>query len=194
MKELSDKNILNYLQSGKTALQNKALRFLYAEYYGLIENMILKNSGSKEDVPDVFQNGLIVLFNKAKQTDFRLSSTLKTYLYSICRNLWLMEIRKNKRKTPLEDHHEFIAVEEDNFETLVMNEKKQLVMQLLEKMGDSCRQVLIHFYYKKMRMAQIKENMSYSSEQVAKNKKRACMKKLREMIMNNPNYVNVLRD
>lgn len=194
MKELPDQQILDYLQSGQDALQNRALRYLYKAYYGLIENMILKNSGSHDDVPDVFQNGLIVFFNKTKEPGFQLSSTLKTYLYSICRNLWLMEIRKNKRNRPLEDQHEFIPIEEDNFETLVINEKKELMMALLQKMGESCRKVLIQFYYKKMRMAQIKDAMNYNSEQVAKNKKRSCMQKLRKMVMDNPNYVNALKE
>ena len=193
MKQLSDEIIIQYLQSGEKGLQNKALRQLYSAYYGLAEQIIVKNSGTLEDVPDVFQNGLIVFYNKAKQPDFQLSSSIKTFLYSICRNLWLMELRKSNRNTTLKEQHEFIPTQESIFETLVVNEQKQLIVQLLKKMGESCQKVLEMFYFRKMKMAQIQKSMNYGSEQVAKNKKRTCMLKLRKMIMENPNYIKELR-
>lgn len=194
MKQLSDEIIIQQIQSGEQRLQNQALRQLYKAFYGLAEQIIVKNSGNSEDVPDVFQNALIIFFNKAKKPDFQLSSSIKTFLYSICRNLWLMELRKNKRNTTLEDHHEYIPTEENIFETLVVNEKKKLIIHLLKQMGESCRKVLEMFYFRKMKMVQIQKAMGYGSEQVAKNKKRACMVRLRKMVLENPEYVKELRE
>lgn len=181
MQHLPDSEIIELLQSGEPALQENAFRYLYRQYFGLVESMVVQNSGATEDVKDVFHDGLIVLFNNAKKEGFTLSSTLKTYLYSICRNIWLMKLRKTKRETPLQDHHEHIPVEGNIFDTLLTNERKQLVVNLLSKLGEDCRRMIELFYFNKMKMAQIREVFNLGSEQAAKNKKSLCMKKLRRM-------------
>ncbi len=181
MKNPSDQEILQLLQSGEPALQENAFRCLYRQYYGLIESIVTQNNGGPEDAKDIFHDGLIVLFNNAKKEGFMLSSALKTYLYSICRNLWLMKLRKTKKETPLQDHHEHIPLAENIFDTLLTNERKQFVTQLLNKIGEDCRRLIELFYFHKMKMAKIKEVFNLGSEQAAKNKKSNCMKKLREM-------------
>ena len=42
----------------------------------MIENYILKNSGTKDDAKDVFQDSLIVLYKNIKRESFVLNSTL----------------------------------------------------------------------------------------------------------------------
>ena len=177
----SDHEILQMLQSGEPAMQENAFRYLYRQYYGLVESIVVQNNGHQEDAKDTFHDGLIVLFNNVKKNGFLLSSSLKTYLYSICRNLWLMKLRKAKKETPLQDHHEYIPLDEDLFDTLIMNERKALVVQLVQKTGDDCRRLIELFYYHRMKMTDIMEVFNLGSEQAAKNKKSNCMKKLREM-------------
>ena len=177
----SDKELLQLLQSGEPALQENAFRYLYRQYYGFVESMVTQNSGGREDAKDVFHDGLIVLFNNVKKEDFTLSSALKTYLYSICRNLWLMKLGKAKRETPLQDQHEHIPLAENIFDTLLTNERKQIVVQLMNKISDDCRRLIELFYFHQMKMVKIMEVFQLSSEQAAKNKKNNCIKKLREM-------------
>ncbi len=177
-----DNDILKLLKSGEPALQDRAFRLLYRQYFGLAESIVTQNSGGPEDAKDVFHDGLIVLFNNVKKEGFSLSSTLKTYLYSICRNIWMMKLRKTKKEFPLQDQHEHIPLSENMFDTLVLNERKQFVVRLLEKLSDDCRRLIELFYFRQMRMAQIKEVFNLGSEQAAKNKKNLCMKKLRGMV------------
>jgi RNA polymerase sigma factor (sigma-70 family) len=177
----SDQELLQLLQSGEPALQDNAFRYLYRQYYGLVESIVTQNNGNADDAKDVFHDGLIVLFNNVKKEGFHLSATLKTYLYSICRNLWLMKLRKGKKETPLQDHHEHIPLSENIFDTLLTNERKELVVRLLKKLGDDCRRLIELFYFHQMKMAKLMEVFQLGSEQAAKNKKSNCMKKLREM-------------
>lgn len=182
MNNPSDKELLKLLQSGEPALQEQAYRYLYRQYFGLIESLVINNNGQQEDVKDVFHDGLIVLFNAVKKEGFRLSSTLKTYLYAICRNVWLMKLRKNKRETTLEDYHEHIPLEGGLLDTLLQNEKKAQVVQLMKKLGEDCRRILELFYYNRMKMAEIMRVFNLGSEQAAKNKKSNCLRKLRTMV------------
>ncbi|MCB0617191.1 MAG: sigma-70 family RNA polymerase sigma factor [Saprospiraceae bacterium] len=193
MKDSSDQTILEHLRSGDPLRQDEAFRHLYREYFGLVENLVRNNSGDPGEARDVFQDAVIVLFNKAKAADFRLTSSLKTFLYSICRNLWLMELRKRKRTTTLEDRHEFIPVEESIFQTLVQTEEKNLLVRLLQNLGEDCQRILELFYYQRMRMVQIQQAMSLSSEQVAKNKKHKCLQRLRSMVAEHPGLSKALK-
>lgn len=183
-KTIPDNELVALLASLDERENNRALRYLYATHYEVITKMIYKNSGTDEEAKDVFQDGLIVLYNKCKTTDFRLSSSLQTFLFSICRNLWLMKLRVKKREVKLDDSFNLLPDLEDSvLEVLVVNEREELVARLLNQLGDACKQILHYFYFEKMRMKEIMQHMNFSSEQVAKNKKANCMKKLRKLVL-----------
>ncbi|MFT4760398.1 MAG: RNA polymerase sigma factor (sigma-70 family) [Paraglaciecola sp.] len=193
MNQLSDHQIVEFLQSGNSQAQNTAMRQLYKDYYRMIAKLVLDNSGSDDSVKEIFQNGIIVFFNKVKQSDFELNSTCKTFLYAICKNLWLSELRKNKRQTPLQTQHQEIASEENIAVSLEVTEQQQLLLQLLEKTGDECKKILLRYYYYRLRIKQIQEELNLTSEQVVKNKKGKCIAKLRKMIADNPGYEKMLK-
>ena len=183
MQHRPDNEILGLLKSGNPAQQERAFRYLYRQYYGLAESIVTKNNGRPEEAKDVFQDALIVLFNNTKKEGFQLTAALKTYLYSICHKLWLMKLRKTKREAPLETRHELLPIEATQLETLITTERKLLITQLLEKLGEDCRRIIELFYFRKTRMAKIKELFNLGSEQAAKNKKSQCMKRLRQMAL-----------
>ncbi len=185
---------LQRLQSGDARQQDEAFRLLYRQYYGLVESLVVTNNGTPEQAKDIFQDGIIVLFNKVKNEDFVLSSSLKSYLFAICRNLWLMKLRTAGREPSLESHHEHIPLDDNLFDTLVVTEKKLLIAELLGKVGEDCRQILGLFYYQKTPMAKIMEVFGLGSEQAAKNKKSQCLKKLRELVLGSPFYTKSLTD
>ncbi len=53
---------------------------------------------------------------------------------------------------------------------------------LLDHMNESCKKLLVSFYYFNQSMAEIKSLFGLKSEQAAKNKKRNCMKTLIQMV------------
>jgi RNA polymerase sigma factor (sigma-70 family) len=189
-----DQHLLHLLQHGGDREQDEAFRQLYHQYYGLVESIVVTNSGSSEQAKDVFQDGIIVLFNRVKKGDFLLTSSLKSYLFAICRNLWLMKLRTAGREPALENHHERIPLEEDLFKTLEATERQQLIAGLLAKMGEDCRRILDLFYFQKLSMSKIMEAFGLGSEQAAKNKKSQCLGKLREMVMTSNFYKTALTD
>lgn len=190
---LEDQQLLEALQSGDATQQEQVFRQLYRQYYGLIESMVLRNTGQKADVKDIFQDALIVFFNKAKHRDFRLTSTIKTYLFAVCRNLWLAKLRKVNRELPLEEQSLDIPIEADSLQTLEMTERKSLIRQLLQQLGAECQQILELYYFRKMRIVQIQQQLHLASEQVVKNKKGKCLKRVRQSVMDNRQYQQMLR-
>lgn len=180
---LDDITLITLIQSDKRSDNDRAFKYFYQDFYSIIEKNILANSGDEQDAEDIFQDGLIVLYHQIKKNQLHLTCSLSTYFYSICRNLWLKRLRKSSRVVELSDTlQQYVAVEESHLKTLEKTEEKKMVASFLDQLNESCRQILFYFYFEKIRMTEIAERMGLSGEQVAKNKKASCMKKLKALI------------
>jgi RNA polymerase sigma factor (sigma-70 family) len=135
---------------------------------------IKANSGSNEDAKDIFQDALVVLYQKVKQPAFALSVPLKTYLFAIVKNCWLQELRRRK-KLPTsnvpDDVAETITDEEPGFSTATT---------AFNLLSEKCKELLILFYFKKKNFKEIAKVFSFSDERVAKNQKYRCITKAKE--------------
>ena len=102
-----------------------------------MESLVVTNSGKKEEVRDLFQDVVIVLFNQIKEPDFSLRHNLKSFIYAIAKNLWLMKLRKDKQQPmQLDETIPEVSLDDSHFETLANNEKKHLVKSLVLKLGE----------------------------------------------------------
>lgn len=163
---MKDKDIIRYLQEDRLS---KAIEGLYG-IYPSIESLVKKNQGNREDSEDIFQEALIVLFKKVKKGDFVLSSSLKTFIYGISKNLWLQELRR--RGKLVYDNDSDFKVEE------IENDERQILAQSAFKLlGDKCKEILIMFYYADKSMQEIASKLGFSNEKVAKNQKYRCLEK-----------------
>ena len=88
----TDATLVNDLKQPRE--MDKALRFMYREYYTLLENYITNNNGSKDDAADIIQETMVAFIEIVEQEKFRGDASVKSFLYSIARNLWLTELRK----------------------------------------------------------------------------------------------------
>ncbi len=183
MHELTDDTLLELLRSTNPVERNRGLTELYKNLYGGIARFVLNNSGTEEDAKDIFQEGLIVLYEKVVVPDFVQTSSLKTFLHAICRNLWLKRLRRSNRKeTPMSELQLLpIADWEDPHQGDQEEERRELVQHLLEQLGEGCRRLLVLFYYERRSMQEIANLLGLSNDRVAKNKKARCMNKLREL-------------
>ena len=75
----------------------KALEFLYKKYYRMMTKLVITNSGTEDEARDVYQDALIVFWQKATSGNLVLTSKMSTYIYSICQNLWRKELDRKKR-------------------------------------------------------------------------------------------------
>jgi RNA polymerase sigma factor (sigma-70 family) len=159
--------------------RNSAFRSLYSSYFPMIKWFIEKNSGSEEDAHDIFQDALIIIYEKSCQDQFEWKSSIKTYLYSICRNLWLKRLRQNKNVNYVEDFESFEPVEN----TELTEEKPNLLEQMkqsMEQLGEKCRRIILAFYYEKKKMDEIAVELSYTNAENAKNQKYKCLQQLKK--------------
>lgn len=139
--------------------------------YPAIRKWIKQNSGTQQEAEDVFQEALLVFCTKCKEPNFELTVDIKTYLFSVSKNLWFKELRKKKKENA-------ITQEE------VLNEEwEEPRFKLAEKafatLGENCQKVLQYFYVVKLSFKEIAQKMDYASDKVAKNQKYRCLQKVR---------------
>lgn len=176
---MTDEQIIHLIRQNK---YHPAMKGLYA-YFPVVKKFILKNSGTRQEAEDIFQEGLVIFCRKLESTGFVLSSSINTYVYGICRLLWMDELKKKKRQ--LNTDMPGLAAESTNERIDEDIEDDRPVRQAQEailKLGQKCRELLELFYFKKSSMKDIAGLLGFSSEKVAKNQKYRCLEKAKELV------------
>jgi RNA polymerase sigma factor (sigma-70 family) len=159
----------------------EALNRLYVGYFPMILQFILNNSGNEDDAKDVYQEAIIVLYNKIKSGDFELSSKLKTYIYSVCRRIWLKKLSQESKRTNLSDFEDVEAVETD-LELFEEKDKQFEKMQsALVHLGEPCKTIIQDFYINDLSMQDISDKFGYTNTDNAKTQKYKCLQRLKKL-------------
>ncbi len=193
IRNFTDQEILEKIQL-KTE-QDQALSQLYLQHYGMLEHYIMQNSGSDDDAADLIQEVMLVFVKMVADRKFRGDSSIKSFLYSICKNLWITELRKRKSTKARHERYEGEKdqLEGDISEQISKTENLKFVMGIFEKLGEKCRQVLTLFYFEELPMKEICEKLDFSSEQVLRNKKYKCLQTLTDQVKSSPTLLENLQ-
>lgn len=173
---MNDKKILQLFKNGQ---REKAFVRLY-KLYPKIEILIVSKGGQKQDASDVFQEALIILNRNLEKTDFQLTSSFYTYLYSVSRFIW----KDKQSKFSKEELHNLKDVEVSHFHSVLNEKKYQLAELAFLKLGERCQRLLQLFYHKSMSFKEIAIAMNFKSEKVAKNQKYKCLLKAKDIYKN----------
>ncbi len=159
-----------------------AIEAIYRENYATIQAFILNNNGYVDDARDVFQEAMIVLYEKSISTTFELNCQIKTYLYSVCKRLWLKRLQQLQRyNSPVESLLETVPVEEEIQE----HEKRDTDFTMMEyamgKIGEPCKSLLDAYYLQKKSMTEIAAEFGYTNADNAKTQKYKCLIRLKKL-------------
>lgn len=191
-KEYSEQEIISAIKSKEAV--NSALRYLYDSYYRYLERYVLQNSGNEDDAADMIQEAFLIFIRLIEENKFRQESSIKSYLYSIIKNLWITELRKRKSMALRNEIYEIDKKEDtpDISNAIMKNESHKIIMDVFAEIGQKCRNILYRFYYEELSMKEIMVLEDFSNEQVLRNKKHKCLKGLIEKIQSDPiKYANI---
>ena len=171
------------------------INFIYREYFPLIKFLITENGGSEEDAEDIFQDGIIIIYNKINLNQLILTSSFKTFLYSVCRNLWLQKL--NKRKAifdRLSDVEEYLEVPEDVLTEATYTEVElhRIIQLHFLSLTEDCQKVL-RLFTKNVSIREIAEIMGFKTENYAKTRKYLCKEELKKRIANDPRSIKYFK-
>ena len=186
MKIIELKSDLELIEALKTS--SEPLDNIYTKHKSYCINFMRKmNAVDEQTLLDIYQDAIIVFYEKAQNVDFTLTCSIQTYLNSICRNQVLVRIGSKNKIINLDiSDSEFdediidwfnddVVVEDNKFKSV------KTAMFKLKELGGRCHEILKRFWYQNQSMEQIAYEMEYSNADNVKNQKARCQKKLKEL-------------
>ena len=172
----------NELFQGLIAQDGSVLKEYYVLYFQNVRRYVIANSGSDEDARDLFQDVLMVLFQKARNESFALTCSLGTFVYSVSRRLWLKELaRRRKIMQESLNHEDFIDLESDIEMISDRNERMVFYKACFEKLSEACRKLLA-LSAEGCSITEITVLMGYNSEQYTRNRRYRCKQYLIDQV------------
>ena len=168
------------LLEGLAKNDRKAIESIYKDNYNMVQSLILNNNGSADDAKDVFQEAMVVLYEKVKSGTFELNCQIKTYVYSVSRRLWLKKLVQLNRFNLSDGQEETIAVEEDLEEHQRRDQEFGMMEKAMSSLGEPCKSLLEAFYLQKRNMHEIAASFGYTNADNAKNQKYKCLMRLKK--------------
>jgi RNA polymerase sigma factor (sigma-70 family) len=194
IRNFPDSELVGNLRSGQR--MDESVKAIYRSYFDSLAWHIMNNSGSRQDAEDVFQEVVVAFIDLVKKDKFRGESSVKTFLFSLNRYTWLNELKRRGRALAREEKYEMVQekVELDTSDLIVDREEKAELMRLVGELGETCKKILLLFYYEGLSMKEILETMDYENEQVVRNKKYKCLKQLEQTVNANPALKQTLKN
>ncbi|GAP70775.1 DNA-directed RNA polymerase specialized sigma subunit, sigma24 family [Bacteroidales bacterium 6E] len=193
MKSFTDDQILK----GILRHDNVVLAFIYKQYFYKVNAFIRKNNGDEDDVNDVFQEAIIIIYRKLKENDLLFENrSFEVYLFSVCRFLWLKELEKRRLdKQKINDTLNFQdeIYDDDLVAVVEKNERFLLYQKHFKSISTDCQKIL-QLFFEKVPIKQIAHIMGFKSEKYVKTRKFKCKELLVERIKQDVEYKKLFED
>jgi RNA polymerase sigma factor (sigma-70 family) len=178
MQTISDNVLLDKLKTEESS----SFKLLYKFYFPTIASYINQNLGNNEDAEDIFQEAIIILLEKVRQPDFVLTSSLKTYLYAVAKNLWLKRLRDNK--IAIVGDELFLTTYKTETETIEIEpekSKEEKVANWLLKITRNCQNILKALFFYEVPMDSLMVKMGWKNKHTASNQKHKCIQQIKNV-------------
>ena len=174
----SNRDILTTLREEVIEGDMSTFKSLYGSYKEEFKKFALRYTQDDELVADSYHDAFIALYEniiEGKLTE--LSSSLKTYVFSIGKYTLFNKLRKEGKTVADDDYLQTVPADETAGSD---DERFDDIRKQLNLLGERCREILILFYYHRYTIDAIVRHMEYKNENTAKAHKSRCLKKLRE--------------
>lgn len=172
--------------AGIAERKDNVIKYVYKTCYDSVRKLILMNRGNDEDVRDIFQEALFIIYQKIVLQGFEIKCQFSTYIYSVCRFLWIRELSKQEEYEDITDEFPDFIVPgppDPKFE----RKGRKIFSRHFNDLCEDCQKVL-KMYFRNVSMEEICKIMGYKNIQIAKDKKYRCKKNLLTRIYNDPEY------
>ncbi len=151
---------------------------LYERAFPMVAKFIRGRNGSLAEAQDIFQDALVIFYEKmlAGHIDLRVSE--EAYITGIARHLWLKEHKQEARFISLDTFDQGIAIPDEYFAPV----KETSLLSFLADAGRKCMDLLQAVYYKRSSLAELARVFGYSSTHSATVQKFKCLEKVRNKV------------
>jgi RNA polymerase sigma factor (sigma-70 family) len=175
----TDSELLEGLAEGDTA----SIEVFYRLYHPVLMKWMLSRGGMATDADDVFQEALLVIYEKAKSEEFCLTCKLSTYLFAVSKRLWFKKLQQNNQLIFPQDMSEsgLDVTDTDMQQYWDKEQKMERLEEALSQLGEPCKSLLSAFYAAQKNMQDIARQFKYTNAENAKTQKYKCLNRLRKI-------------
>lgn len=184
MNSQKDNQIIEGIISGDPSIINS----FYQENLCFVRRHIKAHYGNEEDVRDIFQDAMIIIYQKSILNLLRFNGSLEAYFFGICINLWRNRLRRKNKVI-----HDSMLLEYKIDETYFSeqpNIEKEVLQDIYKKyflkLSDSKKQ-LLHLFLEGKSTKEICKITGYT-EGYTRKKKCNSKNDLKKMIHKDPIY------
>lgn len=152
---------------------------LYLMAFPKVARMVKSKGGSLSDAQDIFQDALLIFYEKTMQDNLEIKVSAEAYLLGISKHLWNRKFSHHWPHVSLTAIDKQIQIPADYFQP---QPKSFKLWRFIEKAGEKCLKLLKAFYYQNLTMQEIADEFSYSSVRSATVQKYKCMEKVRTAV------------
>jgi RNA polymerase sigma factor (sigma-70 family) len=151
---------------------------MYEQAFSQTARFVSRMGGTLPDAQDVFQDALLIFYEKTQDPGFALHSLPEAYILGIAKHLWVRKFRKDRERVSFSSSEQEILLPAADDRDV--NESRLLAV--LEKSGKRCLDLLRAFYYEKRPMRQIAGALGFAGDRSATVQKYKCLEKVRDTI------------
>ena len=136
VKNYSDEELIAMIKDDATP--DNAIVFLYNHHFENLRLYIQQNQGSLQDAEDIFQEVIVAFIELVQKNKFRGEASIKTFLYSINKNMWLNELKRKGRALVRETNFETSKpIADTGFDDIIAGREARLEMLgIMDKLGE----------------------------------------------------------
>jgi DNA-directed RNA polymerase specialized sigma24 family protein len=171
-KTMPDMNISIRAAAGE---REQLFMALYKSAFPAAARYISKMGGSFDEAKDIFQDALVIYYEKAASGATSVNTSEKAYLLGISKNLWLRRFKENTLHTSIDGIDLEATTDEEDY-------AENRLMHYLATAGKKCMDLLRAFYYDNVPLSDAAALFGFSGARSATVQKYKCLEKVRETI------------
>jgi DNA-directed RNA polymerase specialized sigma24 family protein len=160
------------------AIENHDMTQTYEKVFPVVAQLVHTMGGSFEDAKDIFHDALVIFMEKTSQFPVPDIRSEKAYITGIAKHLWLRKHQQDRCRISLSDMEKDITIPEDYFPTV---DDKRL-LHFLKLVGKKCMDLLRAFYFRRLPLKKMVNELGYSNEHSASVQKYKCLEKVRNVV------------
>jgi len=172
----------HYLSTKLTLMDYKvSFNQLYQDNFYKIYKFVKNNRGKKDDSEDLFQDALLVLMEKLQDDNFKLTASINTYVYAICKNIWFKKSRNKSCQLTI------VEINAPSFQesiTISIESEMSYLEKLktyLTKITDRCNKLITDIFFNRKPIETIQSEYNYTSRHNVQNQQHKCIKQIKRI-------------
>ena len=168
--------------SGIKTGDEQVLKSIFSEYMPGIRGLVLAGGGTAQEAEDVLISALESMFRKLQNNELQPDCTFYTYLYEICKYIWLKKMKDKNAGAVEGPAAQYIL---DLKDAITQTQQNQDFLAKFDMLGTDCQRILTYTLVEDKDMDEIAQVMGFASADYVKKKKFICKEQLFELIQKN---------